>query len=64
MLMHFEAKGIGISYMLPGDGGANNTDPFAEGESKENQWIVEGPHLMLITPDKALLDALPTAPYY
>ncbi|EOK5967445.1 hypothetical protein ACM6XU_001918 [Vibrio parahaemolyticus] len=30
----------------------------------DNQWIVEGPHLMIITPDQALLDSLPTDPSY
>ncbi|EJG0200745.1 hypothetical protein DC917_RS21715 [Vibrio parahaemolyticus] len=50
--------------MLAGDGGASNTDPFAEGMTDDNQWIVEGPHLMIITPDQALLDSLPTDPSY
>ena len=49
--------------MLAGDGGASNTDTYAEGETKDNQWIVEGPHLMIIMPDNALLDSLPTDPY-
>ncbi|AZQ09384.1 hypothetical protein [Shewanella khirikhana] len=59
----FQAKSIGISYMLGGDGGASNTDPFAEGKTDDNQWIVEGPHLMIIVPDPAMLDSLPTDPY-
>ena len=59
----FQAKAVGISYMLAGDGGASNTDPYAEGETHDNQWIVEGPHLMIIMPDPALLDSLPTDPY-
>jgi hypothetical protein len=58
----FTAKTIGISYMLAGDEGASNIDPYAEGETADNQWIVEGPHLMIITPDAALLDSLPTDP--
>lgn len=57
-----ETKTIGISYMLAGDGGASNIDPYAEGETADNQWVVEGPHLMIITPDKTLLDSLPTDP--
>ena len=48
--------------MLAGDGGASNVDPYAEGMTDDNQWVVEGPHLMIITPDKAMLDALPTDP--
>ncbi|HEY7864554.1 MAG TPA: hypothetical protein VIC51_00965 [Psychromonas sp.] len=58
----FEAKTIGISYMLAGDEGASNTDPYAEEKTADNQWIVEGPHVMIITPDAALLDSLPTDP--
>jgi hypothetical protein len=54
--------GIGISYMLGGDGGASNIDPFATEPTDDNEWIVEGPHLMVITPDTALLESLPTDP--
>ena len=53
---------LGISYMLAGDEGASNTDPFAEGPTDDNQWVVEGPHLMLIVPDPALLDGISTDP--
>ncbi len=59
----FKASGLGISYMLAGDGGASNIDPYATGETPDNQWIVEGAHLMLIAPDPAMLDALPTDPH-
>ena len=48
--------------MLAGDEGASNIDPYAEGETADNQWIVEGPHIMIIVPDPALLDSLPTDP--
>ncbi|KFZ38937.1 hypothetical protein HR45_00595 [Shewanella mangrovi] len=58
----FQAKTIGISYMLAGDEGASNIDPFAQGPTPDNEWIKEGPHLMIITPDAALLDSLPTDP--
>ena len=53
---------IGISYMLAGDGGASNIDPYAAGPAEDNEWVVEGPHLMVITPENAGLDALPTDP--
>ena len=59
----FVATSLGISYMLGGDDGASNIDPYAEGPSKDNQWIVEGPHLMIIVPDNKWLDSLPTDPY-
>ncbi|PSW05806.1 hypothetical protein C9I89_08195 [Photobacterium lipolyticum] len=58
----FQAKAIGISYMLAGDDGASNIDPYAKVETADNQWVKEGPHLMIITPDKDLLNSLPTDP--
>jgi hypothetical protein len=54
--------GVGIAYMLKGDAGASNVDPFAEGPTADNEWVVTGPHLMVITPDVSALDALPTDP--
>jgi hypothetical protein len=56
-------KGIGVAYMLKGDTGASNTDPFATGKSADNQWVVTGPHLMILAPNPSDLDALPTDPY-
>jgi hypothetical protein len=38
---------IGISYMLRGDDGASNTDPYATGKTADNHWIVTGPHIMI-----------------
>ncbi|MFQ6006625.1 MAG: hypothetical protein ACE5OQ_14115 [Woeseia sp.] len=58
----FTPDGIGISYMLGGDGGASNVDPYATGETEDNEWVVEGPHLMIIVPDNAMLAGLPTDP--
>ncbi len=52
----------GIAYMLQGDAGASNTDPYAEGPTDDNEWVVTGPHLMLIVPDPSELDGLPTDP--
>lgn len=52
----------GIAYMLMGDAGASNTDPFAEGPTPDNEWVVTGPHLMLIVPDASSLDSYPTDP--
>jgi hypothetical protein len=53
---------VGISYMLAGDDGGSNTDPYAEGPTDDNEWIVSGPHLMVIVPDLALLEGIPTDP--
>jgi hypothetical protein len=58
----FKATSVGTAYMLAGDGGASNIDPFATGPAADNDWIVEGPHLMIIVPDAAALDAIPTNP--
>ena len=41
---------VGISYMLAGDEGASNTDPYATGKTADNHWIVTGPHIMLFGP--------------
>ena len=60
---------LGISYMLTGDGGASNTDPYATAKTATNHWIVTGPHIMLFGPASKMLgypetaDADPTKPY-
>jgi len=41
---------IGISYMLAGDKGASNTDPYATAKTATNHWIVTGPHIMVFGP--------------
>src|SRR5450631_732749 len=38
---------MGISYMLRGDNGASNTDPYARSKMADNHWIVTGPHIMI-----------------
>lgn len=50
----FEAKKIGISYMLAGDGGVSNSDPYHTDPMKAEDFIKEGPHLMLIVPREML----------
>ncbi len=60
----FSADTTGIAYMLAGDCPVSNVDPNAEGPTAENQWInAEGPHLMLLLPDSALLEGMSTDPY-
>lgn len=58
-----QIKGIGMAYMLKGDTGASNTDPYATKPTADNHWVVSGPHVMILTPDLAQLDALPTDPW-
>lgn len=59
----FTADALGISYMLAGDGngGASNIDPYAKNPTEDNEWVVEGAHLMILAPSD-LLDAFPTDP--
>ncbi len=52
----------GIGYMLRGDKGASNTDPFATGPTSNNEWVVSPPHVMVLFPDTKALDAYPTDP--
>ncbi len=53
---------LGLAYMLRGDQGASNIDPYAEGPTADNEWVITGPHLMIIVPDPALLEGIPTDP--
>lgn len=57
-----EITAVGIAYMLQGDAGASNTDPYAEAETPDNEWVVTGPHVMIIVPDPAMLAGIPTDP--
>jgi len=55
-------KGVGIAYMLQGGKGASNTDPYATAPAEGEVWIDDGPHLMVIVPNPAMLEAFPTDP--
>jgi hypothetical protein len=57
-----DVTAVGIAYMLVGDQGVSNIDPFAESPSPNNEWVQTGPHMMLIVPDPALLEGIPTDP--
>ncbi len=57
----YAPESLGISYMLAGDEGVSNIDPYAEGPTDDNEWIREGAHLMILAP-AALLEAYPTDP--
>lgn len=58
----YKAETLGISYMLAGDEGASNVDPYAEGPTEDNEWIVEGAHLMILAPPE-LLEDYPSDPH-
>lgn len=40
----------GFMYMLSGDAGASNTDPYATEQKPDNHWIKTGPHVMITGP--------------
>jgi hypothetical protein len=60
---------LGLTYMLGGDDGASNTDPWATGKTADNHWVVTGPHIMIVGAGAKSLalassaDADPTGPY-
>ena len=55
-------EGTGIGYMLRGDTGSSNTDPFAMSPTANNEWVVAPPHIMVLYQDAKMLDAYPTDP--
>lgn len=63
------ADKLGITYMLGGDRGASNTDPYAENKTADNHWVVTGPHIMILGPAAKTMglpdsaDADPSKPY-
>jgi hypothetical protein len=63
----FTADTIGVSYMLQGDGGVSNSDPHHPDPENAEDYIKEGPHLMLIVPKAVMAnmtdDPNPGEPY-
>ena len=55
-------EGTGIGYMLQGDKGMSNTDPYAKGATATNQWVVAPPHVMVLYQDPKMLEAYPMDP--
>jgi hypothetical protein len=39
---------LGVVYMLKGDNGASNTEPHSMTETADNNWVVTGPHVMIV----------------
>jgi len=60
---------LGLTYMLAGDNGASNTDPYATAKTADNHWVATGPHVMVVGPAAKSLglpstaDADPSGPY-
>ncbi|MBV8097322.1 MAG: hypothetical protein JO110_29570 [Acetobacteraceae bacterium] len=60
----------GFVYMLAGDTGASNTDPYATDKKEGNHWIETGSHVMVVGPAVKTMvgypraaDPDPTKPY-
>ena len=53
---------VGIAYMLMGSSDASNTDPFAMKPAAGADWVVTGPHTMVLLPDGKQLDSYPADP--
>jgi hypothetical protein len=53
---------VGFMYMLRGDGGASNTDPYAKKEEPSNNWIKTGAHVMIVGSGAKMLDGYPRNP--
>jgi len=61
----FASDTFSVSYMLAGEGtalGVSNSDPYATEPDKSNDWVKEGPHLMITVPDRAVLESISTNP--
>jgi hypothetical protein len=50
---------VGFMYMLRGDGGASNTDPYSMKEEPGNNWIKTGSHVMIVGSGAKMLDGYP-----
>jgi hypothetical protein len=60
----------GFMYMLAGDTGTSNTNPYAEKQEPGNHWVKTGPHVMILGPVVKTMagyprtaDPDPTKPY-
>jgi len=39
---------LGFIYMMHGDNGASNSDPYSRTEAPDNNWVKTGPHVMIV----------------
>jgi hypothetical protein len=61
----FDSNQFSVSYMLAGEGtapGVSNSDPYATDPAKSHDWVKEGPHLMIVVPDRGMLENVSTDP--
>ncbi len=53
--------GIGFAYMLQGDTPVSNSDPYATEPTGPEDWVTDlGPHLMMLVPDRRMLEGIST----
>ena len=60
-----DVKEFSVSYMLAGEGealGVSNKDPYAAKPTDDNDWVKEGPHVMITVPNPAAFEGLSTDP--
>ena len=61
----FESNKFSVSYMLAGEGtalGVSNSDPYATDPAKSSDWVKEGPHLMIVVPNRSMLEGMSRNP--
>jgi hypothetical protein len=51
---------LGLAYMLHGDTGVSNMDPYGMTQTPDNDWVVTGPHVMVLPADPARIKDVPT----
>lgn len=52
---------IGFAYMLQGDTPVSNSNPYAMEPTGPEDWVTDlGPHLMMLVPDKRMLEGIST----
>lgn len=51
---------MGIAYMLHGDVGTSNSDPYAMSPEGKSDWVASGPHIMVLPSDPQRVATVPT----
>jgi len=59
----FSTDVVGVSYMLQGDAMVNNDNPMATDPNDGGVWVQDGPHLMMLFPDRDMVANLPRDPF-
>ena len=52
---------VGFIYMLAGDDGTSNTNPYDDKPTASNHWVKTGPHVMIVGPAAATMGYPSTA---